>query len=129
MVDEKISEEFHEIARLRDDVEESKRVAKDIDRQFDALIQDDRSEDKVEEYKQHNRNRERYQNLKTQEERKLENAEAALQKAVQRQKELVVGGIERSVELKGEVWGHLKKLTVSTRQAVFEKLIAELKAK
>lgn len=125
-IDEKISEEFQEIARLRDDVEESKRVAKDIDRQFDALIQDDRSEDIVEEYKQHNRNRERYQNLKTQEERKLENAEAALQKAVQRQKELVVGGIERSVELKGEVWGHLKKLTVSTRQAVFEKLIAEL---
>ncbi|WP_168927508.1 AAA family ATPase [Nitrincola alkalilacustris] len=123
---ENIPEEFKNIYSLRSSVKSASETVKSIDQEFEELLKDDSSDNIVAEFRQHEANRTRYENLLKVAEAKLRDVNMGLVDALNEQAKLSKGKVDASVELAAEVWGALQRLTCSTKEFVFSELVAEL---
>ena len=125
-LDEAIPREFKEINTLRGRLNSAVLDVKNIEKEFEELLQDDGSEDIVSEYNVHEANREKYTALRDIARRKKEQASAGLARVLAEQAKLSKGQVDASVELGADVWNALCTLTASTKKFVFSELVGDL---
>ncbi|MDG0980177.1 MAG: AAA family ATPase [Halieaceae bacterium] len=121
-----IPAEFQEINTLRVRVKEAADEIKEIESQFELLLKDDRSENIVTEYKQHEANREKYEGFLKTAQDKLRHVNLGLVHTLNEQANRSKGKVDSVIELEAEVWGSLSRLTSSTKEFVFKELVSEL---
>lgn len=125
-IDESIKSNFKNIIDIKNRLTKTANEIKEIDSQFDILIEEDKSEDILGSYKQHTENKEKFDRNKT---KLLRDLEIALKEKVDIQSKidnLVTGEIDRVKEAADFIFSNLEKLAKSTKQHVFESIISEL---
>ena len=125
-IDESIKNNFKNIVDIKNRLTKTAKAIKEIDNQFDILIEEDKSEDILGAYKQHTENKEKFDRNKT---ALLRELELALKKKVDIQSgidNLVTGEVDKVKEAADFIFSNLEKLAKSTKQHVFESIISEL---
>ncbi|MCC5452867.1 AAA family ATPase [Rheinheimera sp. UJ51] len=124
--DKSILEELENIQQLKKELAETGKQIREIDRQFDTLIEEDKSEDVLGAYKQHSKSQDIYEQKKREFSTKL--AKLLDQKIELQGKldKLVTGEIDVAIETSDIIFKKLKLIVKSTKQNVFEEIIKNL---
>lgn len=127
-IQKNIGQEFTKISNLKSSLDSKALDLKAIDKEFDQLVADDRSDDVVKEYRMHNQNMEKFTNLLAQEQKNLDHLrdrEKGIESSLDK---LVVGEVDSVITASRDIWNILHQVTTSTREDVFTGLIAELES-
>lgn len=127
-LDERIPTELQKIQELKSKIKKANLEIELVDKQFQDLLEDDGSENIVAEYKQHEMNRTKYEDLLKRAENRRRELNASLSSVLIQQAKLTEGSIDADIELGAEVWNSLKRLTCSTKEFVFSQLVEELQS-
>jgi DNA sulfur modification protein DndD len=125
-IDESIISNFKNIVDIKNRLTTTANDIKEIDNQFDILIEEDKSEDILKSYKQHNENKEKFERIKIKLSRELETALKEKENVQSRIDKLVTGEIDKVKVAADFIFSNLEKLAKSTKQHVFESIISEL---
>ena len=121
-----ITNEFNDINNLQEKIDEYKKRINVIKSNFSELMDNDRSHDIVASFKTHEKNRERYQDLLINEQKKLEELDKKLNQCNKDIANLVSGDIDKEVEIGYSIFKDLVTLSQHVRVEVFDNLIHEL---
>ncbi len=125
-IDSDIAAEFSRIQDLRSSISDNSLKRDDINKQFEELVGDDRSDDIVSEFKTHTRNIERYLGLIAADELRLKDLADLERKVIDKFGSLVVGSVDQATSVVKDVYEHLYDLAKSTRKNVFGSLVKDL---
>ncbi|NRA14944.1 MAG: AAA family ATPase [Oceanospirillaceae bacterium] len=128
-IDSSISEELSVIQDLKNKRVVAERQIREIDNQFDILLEEDKSEDILGEFKQQNRSRERFEQNKARLLEKLRVTTQQRDDAKTGIDKLVTGEIDKVTLISEKIFSQLKSIAKSTKQQVFESIILELEEK
>jgi len=126
--DSSILEEFKIIQALKDQLASSEREIREIESHFDILLEEDRSENILGEYKQHSRSRDRFEQNKDQLLDKLRESTKRRDDAQNEIDKLVTGEIDKITLVSEQIFSQLKLIASSTKENVFANIITELES-
>jgi len=125
-IDESIKSNFNNIIAIKNKLTKKSNDIKEIDSQFDILIEEDKSEDILGSYKTHTKTKEKFETNKTNISDKLKFSLKEKEETQSKINNLVKGKVDKVKEAADFIFSNLEKLAKSTKQHVFESIISEL---
>jgi len=123
---ENIANEFSSLAAIRNKINECKAAINGIKNEFENLLEDDRSESIVTEFRQHEKNKDLFTTRLARSQEQLHLQEQELIKIQNELDSLVTGEIEQAVRNADIVFNQLVEIAISTRKDVYASLVNEL---
>jgi len=123
---EKIAEEFSILESIRNEINESKSEIESIKNDFESLLEDDRSESIVSEFRRHEKNKGIFTSRLAAAKSELSNLEQKLLVINKELESLVTGDVNQAVINADKVFTSLVGIAKSTRKDVYSSLVKEL---
>lgn len=127
-IDNNIGKEFDKLQEISSIISEKRENLKYINEQFEELIDDDRSEDIVKEFKTHQRKIETATEFIAQNEKILESLRSDLSTAKTKHDRLVGGDVDVKIISARDIFYDLQRIAISTKEDVFTGLVNSLEA-
>jgi DNA sulfur modification protein DndD len=121
-----IANEFASLGSLRNKINEAKDEIEKIKGEFESLLEDDRSDSIVSEFRQNENNKQLFSTRLSKEQEKLFSQEQELKRIKDELESLVTGEIDQAVRNADVVFSELLEIAVSTRKDVYASLVSEL---
>ncbi|MEG3346094.1 AAA family ATPase [Pseudoalteromonas sp. B5MOD-1] len=126
--DQKIAEEFASLDSLRNKINESKSEIDKIKNDFESLLEDDRSEFIVNEFRQHEKNKELFSSRLAKSQSELKLQEQKLSQIQNDLDSLVTGNLDNAIKNADKIFGQLRDIAKSTRKDVYASIVNELES-
>lgn len=123
-----IAQEFAYLDTLRNKINESKGEIESINNDFESLLEDDRSESIVSEFRQHENNKGLFATRLAKAQEKLLLQEQKQKRIKDELDSLVTGEIDKAVRNADVVFSQLVEIAKSTRKDVFASLVNQLES-
>ena len=125
---QKITEEFASLDLLRNKINESKSEIEKIKNDFESLLEDDRSESIVNEFRQHEKNKELFTSRLAKSQSQLQLQEQKLSQIQNELDSLVTGNIDNAIKNADTIFSQLSDIAKSTRKDVYASIVDELES-
>lgn len=125
---QKIAEEFASLDLLRNKINESKSEIEKIKNDFESLLEDDRSESIVNQFRQHGKNKELFTSRLAKSQSQLQLQEQKLSQIQNELGSLVTGNIDNAIKNADTIFSQLSDIAKSTRKDVYTSIVDELES-